>query len=78
MADTNPGDDVIIIKGGSLEIHCGKNHRDCFGSSDNGKYKHKKNDGHIAKVEVKDRSGATLFSQPFETGQPPNIEITYK
>jgi hypothetical protein len=79
MPDPSPSDDVIIIKGGSLEIHCGKNHMDCFGSPDpNGKYKHKNNDAHIAKVEVKDKSGATLFSQPFDSGHPPNIEITYK
>lgn len=47
-----PGDD-IIIKGGSLEIQCGKNHgNDCLGTPDaNGKYKHKKN-AHITRVWV--------------------------
>ena len=75
-----PGDDVIIIKGGSLEIQCGKNHgTDCLGSHDSkGKYKHKKNSAHIMKVEVKDSYGKSLYSSSFDATSQPQIEITYK
>ncbi len=79
MADPSPGDDVIIIKGGSLEIHCGKNHKDCFGNSDSdGKYQHKNGDAHIVKVEVRGKSGQPLLSQSFDSGDQPEIAITYK
>jgi hypothetical protein len=75
-----PGDDVIIIKGGSLEIQCGKNHGlDCLGTHDSkGKYKHKKSGAHITQVEVKDSTGASVFSSPFDATHQPQIEITYK
>jgi hypothetical protein len=75
-----PGDDVIIIKGGSLEIQCGKNHgTDCLGSHDSkGMYKHKKNTAHIMKVEVKDGYGKALYSGAFDATTQPQIEITYK
>jgi hypothetical protein len=75
-----PGDDVIIIKGGSLEVQCGKNHGlDCLGTPDaKGKYKHKKTGAHIMQVEVKDSTGATVFSRSFDATHQPQIEITYK
>lgn len=78
-----PGDDVIVIKGGSLEIQCGKNHgTDCLGTNDNkGTYKHKKGDGKIEQIVVKDSSDKTLktFTRTadFPDGKP-SIEITYK
>ncbi len=74
-----PADDVIIIKGGSLEIQCGKNHGlDCLGAPDaNGKYKHKKNGAHIMQVQVKDSSGV-LLNKAFDASNQPTIEITYK
>ena len=73
------GDDVIIIKGGSLEIQCGKNHGlDCLGTPDaTGKYKAKKNSAHITLVEVKDSSGV-LLTKTFNASNQPTIEITYK
>jgi hypothetical protein len=73
------GGDDIIIKGGSLEIQCGKNHgTDCLGTPDaTGKYKHKKN-GHIMQVTVKDNNGVTLFSNAFDAAHQPQIEVTYK
>lgn len=76
----DPGDDVIIIKGGSLEVQCGKNHGlNCLGSNDSkGKYKHKKNTGHIMQVVVKDSTGATVFSSSFDATHQPQIEVTYK
>lgn len=75
-----PGDDVIIIKGGSLEVQCGKNHGlDCLGTHDSkGKYKHKKSGAHITQVEVKDSTGASVFSKSFDATTQPQIEITYK
>lgn len=75
-----PGDDVIIIKGGSLEVQCGKNHGlDCLGAHDSkGKYKHKKNSGHIMGVAVKDSTGAAIFSSSFDATHQPQIEVTYK
>ena len=74
-----PGDDVIIIKGGSLEIQCGKNHGlTCLGTPDStGKYKHKKTNAHIMQVLVKDSSGELLNKQ-FDASNQPTIEITYK
>jgi hypothetical protein len=74
------GDDVIIIKGGSLEIQCGKNHGlACLGTPDsNGKYKHSKTGAHITQIDVKDSTGASLFSRSFTATTQPQIEITYK
>lgn len=71
-------DDVIIIKGGSLEIQCGKNHGlSCLGTPDaNGKYKHKKA-GHILQVVISDNTGV-LLDKPFDASNQPTIEITYK
>lgn len=76
-----PGDDVLIIKGGSLEIQCGKNHgADCLGTPDSkGKYKHKKDKAHILKVVVKDpKSGEIFFGGSFNKSDQPQIEITYR
>ncbi|MGH9969604.1 MAG: hypothetical protein ACREBG_17670 [Pyrinomonadaceae bacterium] len=76
-----PGDDVLIIKGGSLEIQCGKNHgTDCLGTPDKqGKYKHKKDKSHILKVVVRDPStGEVFFGSTFDKTDQPQIEITYK
>ena len=77
-----PADDDIIIKGGSLEIQCGKNHQaDCLGTNDNlGKYKHNQSGKHITKIVVKDSNGVKMFdSSTFPTfGNRPQIDITYK
>ncbi|HLN98592.1 MAG TPA: hypothetical protein VK208_09045 [Pyrinomonadaceae bacterium] len=75
----DPGDD-IIIKGGSLEIQCGKNHNtDCLGTNDNmGKYKHKQSGKHIMQVVVKDSSGGQLANNNFDKDHQPTIVITYK
>jgi len=76
-----PGD-VIIIKGGSLEIQCGVNlGTDCLGANDNtGKYKAKQQLKHVTKVVVKDSSGVPVFdSSVLPTfGNKPEIDITYK
>jgi hypothetical protein len=76
-----PGDDVIIIKGGSLEIQCPPNQdKACLGLADitTGKYKHTKGGAHIMQIVVKDNDGKELFSKTFTSGQPPSIEVTYK
>jgi len=80
-ASPAPGDDVIIIKGGSLEIQCPPNQdRACLGIADitTGKYKHTKATAHIMQIVVKDSSGKQLFSNAFTAGQQPSIEVTYK
>jgi hypothetical protein len=80
-ASQDPGDDVIIIKGGSLEIQCPPNQdKACLGLADitTGKYRHTKGGAHIMKIVVKDNDGRQLFSRTFTTGQPPSIEVTYK
>jgi hypothetical protein len=80
--DVTPGgDDDIIIKGGSLEIQCGKNHNtDCLGANDNtGKYKHKQGGKHITKVVVKRTDGTVVFDSDLTpVGNKPEIYITYK
>lgn len=81
------GDDEIIIKGGSLEIQCGKNHKNdnagCLGLDDGttGKYKHKQADKHITRIVVKNTGGTPLFDSdtPYiNLGAKPEIVITYK
>ena len=81
------GDDEIIIKGGSLEIQCGKNHKNdnagCLGLDDGntGKYKHKQADKHITRIQVKRTNGDKLFDSdaPYQNlGDKPEIWITYK
>ena len=77
-----PGDDDIIIKGGSLEIDCGRNHgEDCMGGNDNrNKPKHRK-PGKIVRIVVKNGNGEALGTftkkKDFTDGKP-SIEITYR
>jgi hypothetical protein len=74
-------DDDIIIKGGSLEIDCGKNHgKDCFGDSSPGKNKpkHKDVNKHIMQVVVRDSGGGQLANNNFDKDHQPTIIITYK
>ncbi len=79
----DPGDDVIIIKGGSLTIKCGNaNNANCMPYSATAKeYKHKKGNGKIEQIVVKDSKGAVLGtftqSEHFSDGKP-IIEVTYK
>lgn len=83
-----PGDDDIIIKGGSLEIQCGKNHKSdnagCLGLEDGltGKFKHKQDAKHITQIVVKNSQGATLFDSNANAnnslGAKPEIVVTYK
>ena len=76
-----PSDDDIIIKGGSLEIDCGKNHgKDCFGDSSPGKVKpkHKDVNKHIMQVVVRDSGGGQLANNNFDKDHQPTITITYK
>jgi hypothetical protein len=84
-----PGDDVIIIKGGSLTIQC-PNNTDCLDPSDGkGKYPHKgnKDEGKpgntpkkIKLIVVKDESGRVLgsFSDVNYPNGKASVEITYK
>ena len=78
-AAPDPGDD-IIIKGGSLEIQCGRNHgNDCLGTNDStGKYKHKHSGKHIMQVVVKDNTGAQLSNNNFDKDHQPTIIISYR
>lgn len=76
-----PGD-VIIIKGGSLEVQCGTNHgKKCLGSNDNkGKYKNTEPNKHILRVVVKPINGndnSAFFTQDFDNTNQPEIDITY-
>lgn len=77
-----PGDDDIIIKGGSLEVDCGKNHGDdCMGGNDNrNKPKHRKG-GKIVRVVVKKSNGDVLGTftkkNDFKDGKP-IIVVTYR
>ena len=77
-----PGGDVIIIKGGSLEIQCGANlGKDCLGAADGtGKYHAKQSGKHVLNVTVKDSNGVKVFdSSVLPTfGSKPEIDITYK
>jgi hypothetical protein len=77
-----PGDDDIIIKGGSLEIDCGKNHgKDCLGGNENKtKYKHKQDTKHITNIVIRDvdNNNQVYFDRSFDQTKPPQIEITYK
>ena len=79
----DPGDDVIIIKGGSLKIKCGSsNNANCMPfDSKTKEYTHKKGNGKIELIVVKDSSGTVLgtFTKAdhFSDGKP-SIEITYK
>jgi hypothetical protein len=75
------GDDVIIIKGGSLEITCPPNQdKACLGIADitTGKYRHTKATAHITQIVVKDSSGNALYTKSFTASTQPSIEVTYK
>lgn len=79
-----PADDEIIIKGGSLDIDCGKNHgADCMGGNDNkSKPKHKKG-GKIVRIQIQQEDGTPLSNgtftkkKDFPEGKP-RIVITYR
>ena len=76
-----PLDDDIIIKGGSLEFDCGKNHgKDCLGDSSPGKVKakHKDTNKHIKRIVVRDSGGGQLSNNNFDSDHQPTITITYK
>lgn len=81
QAQMDPGDD-IIIKGGSIEIQCGKNHKkDCLGVPDltTGKYKRVgPDDRHIMRVVVRDSAGGQLSNNNFDKDHQPTIIVTYK
>ena len=82
-------DDDIIIKGGSLEIQCGKNHKTdnagCLALDDGvtGKFKHKQSDKHITRVRVINTRNVTVFDSNnlnanTSLGDKPEIQITYQ
>lgn len=76
-----PADDDIIIKGGSLEVDCGKNQgKDCFGDNTPGKSKpkHKDLNKHITEIVVNNNSGGVLYSSSFDKDHQPWVTITYK
>ena len=78
----NEPDDELIIKGGSLEIQCGKNHgKKCLGSNDNqGKYKNQDSNKHIFRVVVMPLNGndnSAFFSQTFDNTNQPQIKLVY-
>jgi hypothetical protein len=79
---TPGGDDDIIIKGGSIEVQCGKNHKkDCLGAPDlySGKYKRAdKDDRHIMQVIVRDSAGGQLSNNNFDKDHQPTIYISYR
>jgi phosphate-selective porin len=84
-----PADDDIIIKGGSLDIQCGKNHKTdnagCLNLDDGltGKFKHKQSNKHITRIRVKNSQNAVLFDSSLppvnnNLGNAPEVVITYK
>ena len=84
-----PADDDIIIKGGSMEIQCGRNHKidnaGCLSLDDalTGKFKHKQDGKHITRIRVKNSSSYVVFdSNNLNTsnslGARPEVVITYK
>ncbi len=84
-----PADDDIIIKGGSMDIQCGRNHKTdnagCFNLDDGvtGKFKHKQSDKHITRIRVKNSRNSVVFdssnlSTNNNLGDKPEVVITYK
>jgi hypothetical protein len=82
-------DDEIIIKGGSMEIQCGKNHKTdnagCLGLDDGptGKFKHKQDNKQITRIVVRSSPTTVLFDSndpPVNNnlGRNPEIAIEYK
>ncbi len=76
-------DDDIIIKGGSLDVDCGKNHGgDCFGGNTNtAKPQHKNREGKIVQIIIRKSDGTSLRTftkrDDFPDGKP-IIQITYR
>ena len=86
LPPVDPVDD-IIIKGGSIEIQCGTNHKTdnagCLALDDGvkGKFKHKQAGKHITRIIVKNSSNANLFDSGANAnilGNKPEVYITYK
>jgi hypothetical protein len=80
----NDPDDEIIIKGGSLEVQCGKHQgKKCLGSNDNkGKYKNNDPNKHILKVVVipynyNGNENSALYTGTFDNTNQPQINLTY-
>jgi hypothetical protein len=84
-----PADDDIIIKGGSLDIQCGRNHKTdnagCLNLDDGvtGRFRHKQNDKHITRIRVKNSQNVVLFDSNLPPvnmalGNSPEVVITYK
>jgi hypothetical protein len=83
-----PADDDIIIKGGSLEIQCGKNHKSdnagCLSLEDGltGKFKHKQDAKHITQIVIRNSQSVTIFDSSananYALGAKPEIVVTYK
>lgn len=84
-----PADDDIIIKGGSLEIQCGKNHKTdnagCLALDDGvtGKFKHKQDGKHITQIVVRNSRQVVVFDSNSlnannSLGAKPEIAVTYK
>lgn len=84
-----PSDDDIIIKGGSLEIQCGKNHKTdnagCLNLDDGntGKFKHKQDTKHITRIEVRNSNNVIVFDSDTlpadkKLGAKPEVTIVYK
>lgn len=79
-----PGDDVIIIKGGSLTVQCSNTNNanlDCLSYDATAKvYKHKKAASKVEKIVVKDENGEVLgsFSKVNFPNGKPSVEITYR
>lgn len=83
-----PGDDDIIIKGGSMDFECGKNHKSdnagclALDDGDKGKFKHKQKEKHIKRVVVRNTNSNTNVFDSDKTGNAiggkPEIVITYK
>ena len=84
-----PADDDIIIKGGSLDIQCGRNHKTdnagCLNLDDGvtGKFRHKQSDKHIMRIRVKNSQNVVLFDSNLPPvnmalGNSPEVVITYK
>lgn len=86
LPPVDPVDD-IVIKGGSLDIQCGTNHKTdnagCFGLDDGlkGKFKHKQPAKHITRIIVKNSSNVNLYDSGANAnvlGSKPEVYITYK
>ena len=82
-------DDDIIIKGGSMEIQCGRNHKSdnagCLSLDDalTGHFKHKQDGKHITRIVVKNSANTVVFNSDTlnannALGTKPEIDITYK